>query len=171
MSTSEQSLLLLHGKVKSSLYSVSLLISLFSPLEDICQVLEARDLEASDLACPSSSGGHWPQVSGHWVVPCILPQGQHRGHWGWKSSYLLCELYETYYTIMRVISILPCWGYRGLFIFRFNLSSFQIKIGELPMGCSSSDIRVVVVSILDTIQWLQEIYKKCATTIRVAIPC
>ena len=34
MSTSEQSLLLLRGKVKSSLYSVSLLISLFSPMED-----------------------------------------------------------------------------------------------------------------------------------------
>ena len=148
----------------------SSLVCTLSPFSSACSPpwrTSARDLEASDLACPSSSGGHWPQVSGH----CILPQGQHRGHWGWKSSYLLCELYETYYTIMRVISILPCWGYRGLFIFRFNLSSFQIKIGELPMGCSSSDIRVIVVSILDTIQWLQEIYKKCATTIRVAIPC
>ena len=148
----------------------SSLVCTLSPFSSACSPpwrTSARDLEASDLACPSSSGGHWPQVSGH----CILPQGQHRGHWGWKSSYLLCELYETYYTIMRVISILPCWGYRGLFIFRFNLSSFQIKIGELPMGCSSNDIRVIVVSILDTIQWLQEIYKKCATTIRVAIPC
>ena len=148
----------------------SSLVCTLSPFSSACSPpwrTSARDLEASDLACPSSSGGHWPQVSGH----CILPQGQHRGHWGWKSSYLLCQLYETYYTIMRVISILPCWGYRGLFIFRFNLSSFQIKIGELPMGCSSSDIRVIVVSILDTIQWLQEIYKKCATTIRVAIPC
>ena len=148
----------------------SSLVCTLSPFSSACSPpwrTSARDLEASDLACPSSSGGHWPQVSGH----CILPQGQHRGHWGWKSSYLLCELYETYYTIMRVISILPCWGYRGLFIFRFNLSSFQIKIGELPMGCSSSDIRVIVVSILDTIQWLQGIYKKCATTIRVAIPC